>query len=81
MTKVVFFSVGTRLRVYQARVAFRGQSDGIFVNENLTKGRERLCYMTRLLFKDHSIAKNWTFLGTVYIKRTIDGEVIEISKK
>ena len=80
ITKAVFFSVGTRLRVYQVQVAMRGQPNGIYLNEDLTKGRECLCYMTRL-FKDKSVAKNWTFLGKIYVKRTTEGEVMEIKRK
>ena len=37
--------------------------------------------MTRLLFKEKSIAKNWTFLGRIYIKKATEGDVIEIEKK
>ena len=38
-------------------------------------------YMTRILFKENCIAKNWTFLGKVYMKKTIEGEVKEITNK
>ena len=51
------------------------------MNEGLTKDREKLCYMTRLLYKGSCIAKNWTFLGKVYIKKIVEGEVVEITKK
>ena len=81
ITKVIFFSVGSRIRVYQARVAMRGNSKGIFINEDLTKGRERLCYMTRVLYNEKAIAKNWTFLGKVFLKKTAEAEVVEINKK
>ena len=81
VTKAVFFSVSTKLRIYQARTALRGQSQGIFNNENLTEIRERLNYTACLLFKDKTIAKNWSFLGKIYIKHTLEGEVIELTKK
>ena len=51
------------------------------MNEDLTKDRERLCYLTRLLYKGKSVAKNWSFLGKIYIKKTLEGEVVEITKK
>ena len=51
------------------------------MNEDLTKERELLNYMARLLFKNGSIAKNWTFLGRVYLKKTLEGEVKEITCK
>ena len=57
--------------IYQARTALTGQTTGIYMNEDLTKARERLCYMTRLLFKDKAIAKNWT----------MESEAIEVTKK
>ena len=81
ITKVVFSTVSTRLRIYQARTALRGQTTGIYMNEDLTKAHERLCYMTHLLFNDKAIAKNWTFLGKIYIKKTLESDVIEITKK
>ena len=42
ITKIIFYSVGTRLRLYQARTNLRGQNHGIFMNEDLTKEREKL---------------------------------------
>ena len=81
VTKVVFYSIGSRLRLYQARTSLRGNRAGVFVNEDLTKLREKLNYMARILFKGKQIAKNWTFLGRVYIKKTTEGNVVEITKK
>ena len=79
--KVVFYSVGTRLSLYQAHTGLRGRNHGIFMNEDLTKDRERLCYMTRLLYNGKSVAKNWNFRGRIYIKKILEGEVVEIMKK
>ena len=81
VTKVVFYSVGSRLKLYQARTSLRGNGAGVFVNEDLTKTREKLNYMARVLFKGKQIAKNWTFLGRVYIKKTTESNVVEILKK
>ena len=81
ITKVIFYSVSSRRRVYQARASLRGSMQGIFVNEDLTKERERLSYMARLLFKNKAVAKNWTFLGEVYVKKTLEGEITKITKK
>ena len=81
VTKVVFYSVGSRLRLYQARTQLRGNRASVFVNEDLTKLREKLNYMARILFKGKQIAKNWTFLGRVYIKKTTESNVVEITKK
>ena len=52
VSKVIFYSVGSRLKVYQARTALRGQNAGVFMNEDLTKDRELLNYMARILFKN-----------------------------
>ena len=52
ITKVTFYSVSIRLRIYQAGAALRGSTDGIFVNEDLMKVCERLSYMARLLYKN-----------------------------
>ena len=81
VTKVIFLSVGTRIKIYQARTAMRGQALGIFLNEDLTKYREKLNFMCRILFREKSIFKNWTFLGKVYLKHANEGEVIEITKR
>ena len=81
VTKVVFYSVGSRLRLYQARTSLRGNRAGVYVNEDLTKHSERLNYMFRILFKSKDIWKNWTFLGRVYIKKTAESEVVEITNK
>ena len=58
----------------------RGQAPGIFLNEDLTKFREKLNFMCRILFREKCISKNWTFLGKVYLKHTNEGEV-EITKR
>ena len=81
VSKVIFYSVGSKLKIYQARTALRGQNAGVFMNEDLTKERELLNYMTRILFKNSCIAKNWTFLGRIYLKKTLEGEVREITCK
>ena len=36
VTKVIFYSIGSRLRLYQARTQLRGNQAGVFVNEDLT---------------------------------------------
>ena len=81
VSKVIFYSVSSKLKVYQARTALRGQNAGVYMSEDLTKERELLNFMARTLFKNNSIAKNWTFLGRVYIKKTIEAEVKEITTK
>ena len=42
VTKVVIYSVRSRLRLYQARTSLRRNQAGVFVNEDLTKIREKL---------------------------------------
>ena len=37
--------------------------------------------MTRVLYNEKAIAKNWTFLGKVFLKKTAEAEVVEINKK
>ena len=71
LTKVTFFSVDSRVRVYKARASMRGTANQIWLNEDLTKNREWLDYLARLLFKGKYITNNWTFLGDIYIKKTV----------
>ena len=70
LMKVTFFSVDSRVRVYKARASMRGTANQIWLNEDLTKNREWLDYLARLLFKGKYITNNWTFLGDIYIKKT-----------
>ena len=70
LTKVTFFSVDSRIKVYKARASMRGTPNQIWLNEDLTKRREWLDYVARLLFKGKHIDKNWTFLGDIFIKKT-----------
>ena len=48
----------------------RGTTNQIWLNEDLTKKREWLDYLARLLYKGKHIDKNWTFLGDIFIKKT-----------
>ena len=45
LTKVVFRSLETRLKVYKARVNLKDRKERIFFNEDLTKRRERISYI------------------------------------
>ena len=70
LTKVTFYSVGSRIKVYKARASMRGMANQIWLNEHLTKRREWLDFVARQLFKGKHIEKNWTFLGDIFIKKT-----------
>ena len=68
LTKVPFYSLDSRVKVYKARATMKGTANWIWLNEDLTKRRDWLDYIARLLLKGKHIDKNWTFLGDILIK-------------
>ena len=79
LTKITFYSVDTRVRVYKARASMKGTANQIWLNEDLTRRREWLDYLARLLFKGKHISNNWTFLGDIYVKKTAISEPRKIT--
>ena len=79
ITKVTFVSSEANVRMYRGRVNLRANRHGnIWLNEELTKSRAHTDYLARLMYKKGIIKKNWTFLGVIYVKATVDGDPIEI---
>lgn len=81
VTKVVFTNMEARIRLYKARINLRNSDGGIFINEDLTKRREKLNYLARLLFKEKLISNNWTFLGAIFVKKTPESEPEQVTSE
>ena len=61
-----FVSYRARSQILKARSKLKGTS--IFVNEDLTKHRNKLAYLGRQLKKESKIVDTWTFDGKVLVK-------------
>ena len=48
-TKVTFYSVDSRIKVYKARAIMKGTPNQIWLNEDLTKRKEYLDYVARVI--------------------------------
>ena len=67
LAKATFFSVDLRVKVYKARATMKGTHNQTSLNEDLTKRREWLDFVVRLLFKGKYIKKNCTLPGATYL--------------
>ena len=67
-TKVTFTSLSARNRYYKARAQLIGSKTMVWVNEDLSKGREILARDVRLRVKGNGVYKTWTFMGLIYVK-------------
>ena len=77
-TLVRFGNLGARQRVYTRRTLLKAVK-GIWLNESLTPAREKMSFKARTLFKTQIVARNWTFLGNVFIKMTEDSDPIKVN--
>ena len=60
--------MAARINVYKKRAQLRHFSH-IWLNEDLVKSRRELDYQARRLYKDHKLAKQWTYMGEVFVKK------------
>ena len=65
-TKVTFTTLTARNRYYKARGQLKGTKTTVWVNEDLSKGREILARDVRLRLKGNGIYKTWTNMGLIY---------------
>jgi len=56
----------------------RGQSDAIYINEQLTKANESLFASCRRLWKENKIAETWTWHGVIYAKTVRDQRTVKV---
>ena len=67
---VRFLSYRIRNRVYANKKALKGDPDGIFITENLTKYMIELVHKLSQLKHSKQIYTYWTFDGRIYVKKT-----------
>jgi uncharacterized coiled-coil protein SlyX len=67
---VRFLSYRIRNRVYANKKALKGDPDGIFITENLTKYMIGLVHKLSQLKHSKQIYTYWTFDGRIYVKKT-----------
>ena len=67
---VRFISYRIRNRVYANKKALKGDPDGIFITENLTKYMIELVHKLSQLKHSKQIYTYWTFDGRIYVKKT-----------
>ena len=79
ITKVLFTNMEARIRYYRARISLKGSTDRIFINEDLTKTREKLNFLACKLFREGKIVNNWSFLGNIFVKKTADSDAVRIT--
>ena len=68
--KVVFTSLKSKETIHRARTSL-GQGHNLFINEDLTPGREKLAFQARDLRRKKLIANTWTRNGDIYIKEHV----------
>jgi hypothetical protein len=67
---VRFLSYRIRNRVYANKKALKGDPDGIFITETLTKYMIELVHRLSQLKHSKQIYTYWTFDGRIYVKKT-----------
>ena len=65
---IIFRFVSYRVRTSVLKARSKLKNTGIFVNEDLTKRRNRLAYLARQLKKNNKIVDTWTYDGKVFVK-------------
>ena len=79
-TKVTFTSLTARNRYYKARGRLKGTKTTVWVNEDLSKGREILARDVRLHLKGNRIYKTWMNMGLIYAKTSENATPARITK-
>ena len=79
-TKVTFTSLTARNRYYKARGQLKGTKTTVWVNEDLSKGREILARDVRHRLKGNRIYKAWTNMGLIYAKTSENATPAMITK-
>ncbi len=76
---VKFNKLSSRRSVYQAKTKLRSaEGHPVYINEDLTKRRSSLLYEARKLKRNRKIGNAWTADGNVFIKKTVDGILINV---